>query len=695
MTLIPSVILLIIAAAAGLCIGWVWGQNSRVAGRIPHQQEKELQRLRTAFQGSSEGFVFVDDSDCISHVNQVVLEKGLAEESSWSDFLQLLNEDDRQRVDRALKRVREDRKPALARSVYWSGNEKTPVPVDLSFLPVEENPETGDICIAIEFPSARMAGLQYQEIWLDRLQAVIMAIPDALFTTDGEGKIEYWNEAAEKLIGYSSAQVVGRHWREYLFLGCGEPNELEPQVNGITDPLPGFANQERQIVTHEGKRLIVLVSSGPLKNRNGELFGSVTVLKNITPIKALEARLKKRQEELYQANQDLDQLARHRSRFLSHVSHELRTPLNSILGFSGMLLEEISGPLNDEQRKQLELVYKQSQRLLNQINDLLDVARLESRRMQIERESCPLEPIVSNVIDTLQPMALEKNLTLSFKKPEEPLPMVIADGRRLEQILVNLVSNAIKYTPQGEVRVECHVVHRKNSAEMRVDVADTGIGIDPGDHQRIFDEFWRSEGLTEQKSGGLGLGLAITRQLVELLGGTISVNSQPGTGSVFSFTLPIEDGYAVSDPGLEMPPAPMGQCVAIVTEDSSMASSLSRMLTGENLEIVCWSNRQQVECGLREGNCFPFALVIDEPLWGSVEPAVMQLPDNDRVPACFILSLEREGIARTTPRVVFCRKPVLRADLFELLQQAIQSRTENDTASVALSVEDSDKRSES
>jgi len=219
------------------------------------------------------------------------------------------------------------------------------------------------------------------------------------------------------------------------------------------------------------------------------------------------------------------------------MSHELRTPLNSIIGFTGIILQGLVGPLNDEQTKQLGMVQSSARHLLNLINDVLDISKIEAGQVEIASEPFDVRQAIQKVVRTVTPLAEKKGLTLVAEVAPE-VSQIVSDRRRVEQILINLVNNAIKFTEHGEVRVECQISDRR----LLTRVVDTGIGIRPEDMGKLFEVFRQIETGLTRRHEGTGLGLSICRRLVEMLGGEIWAESEWSVRSTFTFTLPLKMG---------------------------------------------------------------------------------------------------------------------------------------------------------
>jgi signal transduction histidine kinase len=247
----------------------------------------------------------------------------------------------------------------------------------------------------------------------------------------------------------------------------------------------------------------------------------------------MEQRIVERTAELEAARKKAESADRVKSAFLASMSHELRTPLNSIIGFTGILLQELPGPLNEEQEKQMRLVQKSARHLLSLINDVLDISRIEAGQMELDPVTFEVRSSVEKVVALIEPLATKKGLELQCSFAAD-VGLISTDQRRLEQILLNLLSNAIKFTDTGRIRVQCSTLEEGYVIEIN----DSGIGIAEEDIPRLFHPFYQADTGFTRRHEGTGLGLSICKKLVDMMGGSIEVESKSGIGSVFRFRLP-------------------------------------------------------------------------------------------------------------------------------------------------------------
>ncbi len=283
----------------------------------------------------------------------------------------------------------------------------------------------------------------------------------------------------------------------------------------------------------------VFILRRQVKIRTKELAGSREELQKayVGVEKKVEERTGELQEktvELEQANIRLQEMDRLKSVFLASMSHELRTPLNSIIGFTGIILQGMSGEVNEEQSRQLTMVKNSASHLLSLINDVLDISKIEAGKVGLSLEEFSLNGVVREVVKPLSPTASEKGLEVLTEVPESIT--LFSDRRRIKQVLINLVSNAVKFTDQGSVKITARVPGDDN---LEIHVIDTGVGIKREDMDKLFQPFQQIDVSLTKKHEGTGLGLHLTKRLVTLLGGGISAKSEYGRGSEFTFTMPL------------------------------------------------------------------------------------------------------------------------------------------------------------
>jgi signal transduction histidine kinase len=292
----------------------------------------------------------------------------------------------------------------------------------------------------------------------------------------------------------------------------------------------------------DGTLFPVEISLSPIRSAQGSRV--IAIVRDITARKKAEdeinalhmqftASLAEANRQLEIRNREVERMSRLKSEFLASMSHELRTPLHTIIGFSDLLAEQMKGPLNDHQKRFVEHIRNDSRHLLELISDTLDLSKIEAGRLTLNKEEFNVSEAIGGWIEKLRPLANQKRLTLI--EQYAPDLQVFADPLRLKEIIYNLVSNAIKFTPDlGTITIEATQAEQ----EVLLRVADTGIGILESEHEAIFDKFYQLGSTTKGVREGTGLGLAITKSLVEMHGGRISVRSQPGLGSTFEFTIP-------------------------------------------------------------------------------------------------------------------------------------------------------------
>ena len=356
---------------------------------------------------------------------------------------------------------------------------------------------------------------------------VMNTMGQGLTVTDSNQRFQYANPAFAQMIGYPPEALIGRTPAEFT-----APEDLGILEQAGASRLAGqTSTYETRLQRSDGSQVYVLISGVPIIH-DGNITGTVAVITDLTEHKQAKEALTMARDQALEAS-------RLKSEFVAMMSHEIRTPMNSIIGMSELLLHT---PLNEEQHDFATTVFDEAHALLSIINDILDFSKLEAGKLLLDVHNFHLYQTVESALDSLSARADSKGLELIYSLDPE-IPMRLSgDAGRLRQVLVNLVDNAVKFTERGEIQIDARLKARTNKhVELLFEVRDTGIGIPAAARQRLFQPFSQVESSLTRRYGGTGLGLVISRRLVELMGGQIGVESEVGHGSTFWFTAFLED----------------------------------------------------------------------------------------------------------------------------------------------------------
>jgi PAS domain S-box-containing protein len=377
---------------------------------------------------------------------------------------------------------------------------------------------------------------------------IVNSALEAIITFGDDRCITLFNTAAEQIFGWPAEEAMGRPITDFFHPDTASQLTLAPAPGrGHTDAAQARepAMREAVGVRRRGEQFPAEFSLSTLELQS-ERFHTI-ILRDISERRRAEDEIRAQaislantteelrvlNEELSQRTIDLEQAMGARSRFYANMSHELRTPINAIMGYSSLMLEGIYGPLNEQQANGIDRTHKAANHLLDLVNDILDLSKIEAGKMELLLEPVPFPSTIDDLFVTVAPVAREKDVELTLDADGEPFT-IVSDARRVRQIILNLLSNAIKFGEGRPVRVRCT---RRDDSGVVVDVIDQGTGIATEDHDKIFDEFVQLS--QTQNTPGTGLGLPISRRLAELLGGELSVvSSVPGEGSTFRLALP-------------------------------------------------------------------------------------------------------------------------------------------------------------
>ena len=535
--------------------------------------------------------------------------------------------------------------------------------------------EVADRIEALKQENARYRLVQTS---LERSEAKFRSLsessPAGIFLADISGRHVYSNSKWLQMTGLTPGDSLGEGWMRAL-----HPDDRAGVVQLWQQCVRERKeySQEFRLVTPQGEvhwvscRAALIPAEPPAKDENGdpieseETGGYVGTMRDITEYKRVE-------EELRQAKAEADAAVKAKSEFLAKMSHEIRTPMNGVIGMVNLLLDT---PLGTQQREYADAIRRSAESLLLLINDVLDFSKSEARKLIFETIDFDLQETIEGSLELLAETAQAKNLELAGFVLADVPTQLRGDPGRLRQIFVNLVSNAVKFTEYGEVVVSVSCVSETDKhVELRFEVRDTGIGIDPTTQPKLFQVFSQADSSTTRKYGGTGLGLAIAKQLVELMGGQIGFTSVPGQGSTFWFTV----GFDKQAPGAKAPAAKPDQInlhVMIVDDNQTNRKILEDLLHGWGMRSCAATSAQEALEKLQDSAHDPIDAVLLD----------MHMPGMNGITLAHVIKSDR-AIART--RVILLTslgklmdddklaemgvdaclvKPVKRARLFECL----------------------------
>jgi PAS domain S-box-containing protein len=500
------------------------------------------QSLAVTLASIGAGFIATDRQGRVVRMNKVAEQLlGWAEaEAAGLSLWQVFQRDDRPQeslsrnpvdlmIEQALTIDTVHHVTAIARS-----GRRTPVEVKAALTRADDGSVRGLAMVLRDLTVTQRA-----EETSARLAAIVESSGDAIIGKTLDGTITSWNRAAQQMFGYSADEAIGQSVQLLI------PAERQPEEMDILarlsrgEVVPPFETQRRR---RDGRLVDVSLSISPIRDAQGRLVGAAKIVRDIAPLKqAQEARLLA--QRLEAENRQILEANRLKGQFLANMSHELRTPLNAIIGFGDLLHRGVVKPESPKHHEYLGHIATSGRHLLQLINDVLDLSKVESGKFEFFPEPVELPGLVAEVIGVLQGAAQRKRIE-TVVDIDPALGTLVLDPVRLKQALYNYLSNAIKFTPEnGRVSVSARP---EGERHFRLEVADSGIGIALADQGRLFGEFLQLDAGYSKRHQGTGLGLALTRRLVEAQGGSVGVRSTPGLGSVFHLVLAREQAAAVA-----------------------------------------------------------------------------------------------------------------------------------------------------
>ncbi len=508
----------------------------------------------------------------------------------------------------------------------------------------------GELAARVRKLKRRGAGLHTQ-----LLSRAVEYAGDVIEVSTPQARLLYVNPAYTRTLGLTREDVLGKTPAELVRSDAHTP-EFFREIDRTLDAGQVWSGQliSRKL---DGELVLLESTISPISDENGEITHHVAVKRDVTERVQREAAMEEANRALLKARDAALAASRTKSEFLANMSHELRTPLNAIIGYSELLSEDAEDAGNEALKSDLGKIHSAGNHLLTLINDVLDMSKIESGKMELDLRPVQLSPLVDSIVSTIKPMALREGNQLSVDLDAAP-EQLTADSQKLQQILINLLSNACKFTKQGSVRLS---VFESDEGWTCFRVEDTGIGMSDEQRTKIFKPFVQADASTTRRYGGTGLGLAISLRFCEMMGGRVEVRSTPGEGSTFEAWLPTEGRpQSVRPPHID---DARGACVLVIDDDQVTYEVLSRSL-GERGFRVEWV--ASGEGGIaRAKELRPDVIVLDVIMpgldgWG-VLTSLKQDPTTQSIPVVMVTLLDQAEVGMSMGAVDYLIKPV-RAD---------------------------------
>jgi PAS domain S-box-containing protein len=516
----------------------------------------------------------------------------------------------------------------------------------------------------------------------EHLRLLVDGVRDyAIFMLDPSGKVASWNQGAERIKGYQASEIIGRHFSCFYPPEDVQDGKPERELQRVL--AEGRYEEEGWRLRKDGSRFWADVVITALTDGTGKLRGFSKITRDISERKKARQRIEQQNRELELRNREVERATHMKSKFLASMSHELRTPLNAIVGFSDLLAEGTPGELNEKQKRFVNHIKQGSAHLLQLINDILDLSKIEAGQLEFRCEDFQVKDALPEVLSTIRPLAMAKSIQIEQKMETEQ--QVHADRVRFKQVLYNLLSNAVKFTPRGgRIEIDC----REDGKFVAISVTDTGIGIRSEDQAVIFEEFRQVEGPAGAAQEGTGLGLAITKRLVEQQGGRISLESEPGKGSRFTFTLPAgatASGTPLASESAVPPIAAVevrGKPLILVVDDEIAARELLASYLSPEYRIVTAESGADAVNKAQELR--PDAITLDVLMPDSTGfetlVALRKKPETANIPIIIVSIVDQKQVGFALGAADYLIKPIRKPVLLETIRKHVPPQSDEEEA---------------
>jgi PAS domain S-box-containing protein len=646
--------------------------------------------LSTTLGSIGDAVIATDMNGAISFMNPVAESltgwtQAEAAGKSMDVVFDIVNKETRRPVENPVKKVfREGKIVGLADHTILRSKSGKEFDIEDSAAPIlADAGETFGVVLVFRDITDKKLAEEETKRQKDMLQLILASVADGVVVADTNGKFLLFNAAAERFIGIGAVDASPDQWSHQYgsFLPDGVtlfPAEELPLVRAMrgqnVDDVELFIRNPN---VPEGR--LLSITGRPLKGEDGSLKGGVVVLHDITE--------RKRAEELMlRAKEEAERTSKFKDQFLSTMSHELRTPLNAVLGFSDLLADERYGPLNEKQRRYIDHIHTGGKHLLTLISDILDLSKIEAGRMELAIENLGVRAAFGEVLSVMQPLADKKSHVLSSSAEAELA--VRADSTRFKQILMNILGNAIKFTPSGG-RIE--LAARLEGGKVRVEVRDNGPGIAPEEQRRIFEAFYRLQG-SGKKTEGTGLGLAITQRLVELQGGELGLDSQVGQGSCFHFSLPAAASFreALGRKKETWSKTPGPQRILVIEDDRAAAQLIHSQLTSAGYQVTLCEEPQKaldIAAELRP-NAITLDIVMKPKNGWEILIQLKRDPRTAQIPLIVVSIVDQPSMGALLGADEYLVKPVDKMTLLDAIARHVSSQPDIKPGQAILIVED-------